>query len=835
MLRDNYWKLAILTAIAISGPCGLVATAAPPYGSGTIRQTSGGAGTHARDRAPSTAHAQSSSGSTSLADRLLSLGNRILGDTTPPEATQVPPRQAPADWSHLAHPVPGSRPAASSASRGSTPNGASRRGSQDEDIFLPEPPVEDAPAGRKSAEPVEEKRTPAVDRSESSADADASSSRRSGRRDVEPMDEYDAAGSQPRTTSPSPSTAKREVAPVPKVSRRPLPSPQSRSASQPSSFPSTDSTASSSRRADATGASSTAGPDRSAASSIPSISGETASAPSAEDTSANMWQQTGRRGADASSAPSVSRRRPLASNSTGYQASVPQQQAAPNESAHAPGATPSASASTIASERSPGGIQASQQSTASNATATVQLAATEVPSLRVTTNGPRQVTIGVPAKFEVVVENRGTMDVTGLVVRATLPSWINLSGHRASRGEAVVQESGGERIMMWQVSNLAGGGTEQLSLELAPQEAKPFDVQIEWTLMPLANVASIAVQEPKLDLQIHGPDQVTYGDSKVYSVRVLNPGTGVAEDVVFTLSPNSATPQRQSLGDIPPGQEAQFEVELSAHDNGSLEIHGLVTAAANLRDEEIKQVDVASAELTATLDGPPIQYKDSEAVYYLTLTNKGSATCENIVAALQLPPGMEYIQGIPGATPQGDSLRWTVPRLEIGQAEEYEITCRLTRTGSNQLAFQCEGSAAGRTSVSLATEVEAIADLALTVKDPPAPAPLGEDVVYEIVIRNRGSKAAENVTAVAQFSNGIEPSSASGHAHEIVPGQVLFEEIPRIEAGAEIRLQIVAQADAAGVHRFRSEIRSGETVLVAEEATRYITLTASRSSRTPAR
>ena len=87
-------------------------------------------------------------------------------------------------------------------------------------------------------------------------------------------------------------------------------------------------------------------------------------------------------------------------------------------------------------------------------------------------------------------------------------------------------------------------------------------------MLPQKSTAKVQVREPRLDLTIEGPDEVVFGQSQTYKVRVLNPGDGTAPNVVFTLSPNSATPQTQKIGDIPPGKEAQFDVELTAQDLG---------------------------------------------------------------------------------------------------------------------------------------------------------------------------------------------------------------------------------------------------------------------------
>ena len=119
--------------------------------------------------------------------------------------------------------------------------------------------------------------------------------------------------------------------------------------------------------------------------------------------------------------------------------------------------------------------------------------------------------------------------------------------------------------------------------------------------------------------------------------------------------------------------------------------------------------------------------------------------------------------------------------------------------------------------------MESIADLKLKVNDPKGPVPVGKDITYEVTVVNRGSKEARDVAVVAQFSDGIEPSSASGHRSEIVPGQVIFDSINSLPAGAEVTLKITAQAHKSGNLRFRAELTCGDpdTKLVSEESTRF--------------
>ncbi len=455
----------------------------------------------------------------------------------------------------------------------------------------------------------------------------------------------------------------------------------------------------------------------------------------------------------------------------------------------------------------------------------------ELPGIRVTTSGPGSILIRQNAEYEVRIENRGEIDADGVLIRALIPEWADLRGQAASHGAIEVDKEGAAERLIWTINQLPAGASETMTLRLTASRSGNYDLDIDWTLVPHKSVTRVQVREPRLNLTIEGPEEVVFGESQTYKVRVLNPGNGTASNVIFTLSPNSATPQSQKIGDIPPGKEAQFDVELTAQDLGDLKIHGLAAGELALRAEAEKTIRVSAAKLEAVLTGPQVKYQNTDGLYSLQIQNHGDAASQNIIASLRLPSGVQYLGGFEEAVQDNQFLRWNLEQLAPGAVRTYQFRCTMSETGEHLFAFDCRGTAAGAAAVSIATRVESIADLVLSVSDPVAPAPIGTDVPYEIVIRNRGSKEATDVRAIAQFSHGVEPNRIEGHSGEVMTGQVLFDAIPRIGAGEEVRVRVIAKADRPGHHRFRAEIRSGDTVLVAEEATHYMSPEGERVSR----
>ena len=68
-------------------------------------------------------------------------------------------------------------------------------------------------------------------------------------------------------------------------------------------------------------------------------------------------------------------------------------------------------------------------------------------------------------------------------------------------------------------------------------KGRGFDLAVQWTFTPISSQTIVDVQEPKLNMTIAGPDEVLFGQSKLYRLTISNPGTGDAENVIVQLDP----------------------------------------------------------------------------------------------------------------------------------------------------------------------------------------------------------------------------------------------------------------------------------------------------------
>jgi hypothetical protein len=160
------------------------------------------------------------------------------------------------------------------------------------------------------------------------------------------------------------------------------------------------------------------------------------------------------------------------------------------------------------------------------------------PVLSVETKGPRRISIGKEAAYEVTIQNSGDVAAEELIVLIGLPPWADVAAAEASAGTTHVTPPGavGEPFQ-WNVGHLDGKSKEKLVLRLVPRQSRPFDLAVRWDYKPAASQAMIEVQEPKLAVHLDGPSEVLYGKKELFRLKISNVGTGPAENVLISLLP----------------------------------------------------------------------------------------------------------------------------------------------------------------------------------------------------------------------------------------------------------------------------------------------------------
>lgn len=449
------------------------------------------------------------------------------------------------------------------------------------------------------------------------------------------------------------------------------------------------------------------------------------------------------------------------------------------------------------------------------------------PTLVVEAVGPKSVTVGRPANYSVTVRNPGTEPAVNAEVRVTIPAWIDVTAMQTTTGEVGRPEATdaqpADGSVVWSIPEVAANGQVELALQVIPRENRAFELGLTWAVQPVSAVAAIAVQQPQLALSVAGPKDAKYGESVTLLITVANPGTGDAENVTVRLTTGSNAPETIPVGLIPAGQQKQIEVQMTANQAGSIAISSEATADGDIRAENATELLVKRAEIQLAVTGPEKAYTGSPVTYQVRVSNTGTAASEDTTVQVTLPVGAKLEAGTEGSQSTDAGLVWKAGLLPPGIERVFEVQCELSTAGENR--FEVKVAAAGGLSANAlaTTEVQALADLKLSVAEPQGARRVGEEVTYEITVANRGSKAAEEIQLLVQFSEGIEPLATEGAKAEIAEGQAIFQPIARLGAGQKTIVKVRARAEQAGNHRFRIQVTgdSGETQLVSEGTTRF--------------
>ena len=449
----------------------------------------------------------------------------------------------------------------------------------------------------------------------------------------------------------------------------------------------------------------------------------------------------------------------------------------------------------------------------------IQLAI-QSPQLQLKAIGPDAITVGKPTKYEVQLSNLGNNDADSIVVRVVLPKTVTVARLEPSAGVAEKLPDD-EGALAWTLEQVKRRQTVSLTMTLVPQVAEAFPINLDWAVRPQSLVANIIVQKPELEITIDGPEDVLFGASQIFAIRVQNPGTGPARDVRLTLATGDSAPHIKEIGSIGAGKEEVVRVELIAREAGTLEVLANATSD-DLKAAARKEVLVRRANLLVNVAGPPVKYANTDGAYQVVISNTGNAVAEDVLTTIQLPVGCQLLAASDGGREKAGSVEWALPKLEPNQRVTFNVRCLFEAAGDQRVSAAVE-SGVLIANDTFATRVEAIADLKMVVHDPRGPRPVGEEVSYIIEITNRGSKSAFNVNVAGHFSKGIEVVRFEGHQAEVDNGTVEFTSIPRIDPGKTVKLTIYAKADQPGNLAFKATVvcDDPETKLSAEDTTRY--------------
>jgi len=446
-----------------------------------------------------------------------------------------------------------------------------------------------------------------------------------------------------------------------------------------------------------------------------------------------------------------------------------------------------------------------------------QLITSISPRLDLVIEQPPSAVVGEEVVYRIRATNPGEVPVERVVLNAEIPPWVIIRHTDADNGNWVVyprNDGSGISDLEWRVNRIDPGETNLLALWLVSQLPRTIELPIQHDFHRPPIVAKVELQEPKLVMELVGPDEVRWNDLVVYTLVIRNVGNGSAEKLRFELVQTSAEKKATEMEEpLLPGDGREIPIEVRAgREQEHLDIAIVALGAHDLKSEVNRRIRVLRPRLEMSVQTSPLHFVDEPAEMLIRVVNNGNADAENITIRAELPLGAIHETSSEGGLfvqqQQQNIVEWRGRFIGKGEMQTFSLTCRPRREGECRISVAASEPAGSILASSNGTFMaEAVVELDLVVQKPNGPIELGQEVTYTIEVTNIGTKAAEEVEISMMFDERLEPTAVAGREAKSTPnGQVFFEKIPTILPKQTEIVKVSVEAKGIGTAQIRAEV-----------------------------
>ena len=335
------------------------------------------------------------------------------------------------------------------------------------------------------------------------------------------------------------------------------------------------------------------------------------------------------------------------------------------------------------------------------------------PLLQLKVKGPDRSMVGEPMPITFALHNPGDGTTDNVKVRAVLPETLE-----HPRGQTFEIE----------VGNLAPKETRTLQLACMGRSAGKMKASLIATAdggLTSSDGCEVEVVLPRLDLALQGPKLRFVERPARYTLKVANPGSAAAQNVVINeIVPAGFKYQGSSnqgrfdeatrtvswtLGDLPAGQNREITIDLVPTIPGDHRLAATAESARGIRSESMVTtrveglsnliLDVANAD-------NPVEV-GADATYEIRIANGGTKAETNLELTCTLPENVEFKDAHSAANSKHrvdgrEVIFETIPRL----APRSEVIFRVTVRGRvpGDVRFRARLRAEGQTDVLMREE-----------------------------------------------------------------------------------------------------------------------------------
>jgi uncharacterized repeat protein (TIGR01451 family) len=460
----------------------------------------------------------------------------------------------------------------------------------------------------------------------------------------------------------------------------------------------------------------------------------------------------------------------------------------------------------------------------------MQLEGVQTPQVSVEKRGPREISVGKPARYEIVVRNVGSATAHEVILRDAIPHGTALVATTPPASPVTPASGDADGALLWSLGTLPPGGQAAVTMEVMPQVEGEVGSVASVSFRTDASVRSRATK-PDLRIECTPPEPVLIGRDVQVTVTVTNPGTGVATGVVLegflpeNVSHRSGRELEFDVGQLRPGESRTIDLVLGTRGPG---VHAARLAArADGGVEVIHQlpIEVTAPTLEIAIDMPLRRFLQRPATCTVAMTNAGTAPARAVELAAQIPPGMKFVKADNAGWHDDRTHRvlWNLEELPPGETGTVQMVVMPVELGPQKIVAAARSADGLADQVSHTCDVEGLAALSFDVVD--SEDPIEVDGVTEYVVRvgNQGTKPATGVRLAATLLGDLEPVEAQGPGgHRVDNLTITFEPLAKLAPAEEAVFRIRAKGRRAGDQRIQVQLTSADqpAPITKEEITR---------------
>jgi uncharacterized repeat protein (TIGR01451 family) len=325
------------------------------------------------------------------------------------------------------------------------------------------------------------------------------------------------------------------------------------------------------------------------------------------------------------------------------------------------------------------------------------------PQIRVTKTAPAQADICEDIVYRYSVTNTGTGTTDRLTVRDDLP-------------EGLTTQDGRNQVVL-DAGQLPAGQTKEATVRLKATRAGTFASRAvasgEGGLTAQTDEVSTRITQPKLGVNIEGPESEYVDRAVSYRVTVTNDGDSPARDATVVVNmpqaakiANVGTQGRAdrngiqwNLGTLDPRASKTVTFTLAGTQDATLETTARARAAcaAEVTDTASTKVKTIAALVLEAVDvADPVRIGDN-IVYRISVRNQGSGPDRNVRITATLPAEEQFVsargvtEGQNQRADNRDVVKFApVATLEAGRTVEWEVTAKANQAGDVRFEVQLE-------------------------------------------------------------------------------------------------------------------------------------------------